>query len=69
MSEGLKGTVMFAIGYLDPTLYAVLVCVGFVLAVVVLAQSRLVSVLAWACTVVFFALAWNALAGTSTWTP
>lgn len=55
---------MLAVTFLDPTLYAVLTGVGFVLAAAALIQSRLVSVLAWASVLVFFALAWNALAAT-----
>lgn len=55
---------VFGVAFLDPTLYAVLVCAGFVIAVVALIMARLVSLLAWSCVLVFLALAWNALAAT-----
>lgn len=53
---------MLALAILDADFYAVLAVVGFILAVVALVQSTGRSVLAWACVLVFFAIAWNAVA-------
>lgn len=47
---------------LDADVYALLVCAGLLLALVAVVQSSARSLLAWACLVAFFALAWNAVA-------
>lgn len=55
---------MLAMSLISVDLYAVLMVVGLVLAIVAVAQSGARSILAWACVVVFAALAWNAVAVT-----
>lgn len=55
---------MLALTALSATFTAVFFCVAFVLAVVVLIQSKAQSLLAWAVTLAAFVLAWNALAAT-----
>lgn len=47
---------------MDSGLFAAFCIAGLVLAAVVVFQSKFQSILAWACIVVFFALAWNAIA-------
>lgn len=51
-----------ALTTMDPTLLAVLLGAAFVLAVVVLIQTKATSIVAWACVLGFGALAWNAIA-------
>lgn len=53
---------ILAISTMDPTLLAVLLGAAFVLALVVLIQTKATSILAWACALGFGALAWNAVA-------
>jgi len=47
---------------MNADLYAVLLVVAVVLSIVAVVQSGLRSLLAWACVLGFFALAWDAAA-------